>query len=70
MKWLVLLIALIFVAGCEHTHPVAEHEHIHEHEHTHLTVADSLYKELAGIYRLERTEHDIVTWDDSPTDVR
>ena len=67
MKWLVLLIALIVVVGCEHSHPVAEHEHIHEHEHEHIHLAEaySIYRELAGTYQLESTKHEIFTWDDT-----
>ena len=61
MKALILLIALIVLAGCGHTHPVAEHEHPHEHnhhhshlhDHTHESEAVALHKELVGKYRLE-----------------
>ena len=53
MKALILLMALIVLTGCGHTHPVAEHEHPHEHDHSHESEADALHKELVGKYRLE-----------------
>ena len=61
MKALILLIALIVVTGCGHTHPIAEHEHPHEHDHhhshqhdhTHESETVALHKALVGKYRLE-----------------
>lgn len=53
MKAFILLVAFIALAGCGHTHPIAEHEHPHEHDHTHDSEAVALHEELVGKYRLE-----------------
>ena len=46
-----VLILLVILAGCTHTHPLVEHEHSHEHDcphHTHESKAVELHKELVG----------------------